>query len=167
MKNIADKRQQIEKWLTDWELCIRKADYKSARNLFAPNVFSFGTHTLVADGLSALEKQQWRHIWSVTSGFHFDIPSARLAWSEDHSVVIVMVCWSSTGYDNTKSPFIRNGRATIVLTCQVNSLSWRAIHTHFSLAPCTAHSQVSPPTHSATEPSPETSSREVIYPCTK
>jgi ketosteroid isomerase-like protein len=161
MNNVAQINREIENWLREWENCIRKADYKAARKLFDPNVFSFGTYTFVANGLTALEEQQWRHIWSLTSGFHFDIPSVQLRLSDDHSMAIVMASWSSTGYYENKLPFIRNGRASIVLTYKQDDCLWRTIHTHFSLDPCTADPRSAAQTDSIKEQNQETLISEV------
>jgi ketosteroid isomerase-like protein len=121
----------IVTWLETFAADVRGKDYDHARKLFAEDVLAFGTRATKMTDLGQLEFHQWRPIWDKTTDFSFKretlgIFSALL----QHTVAVL---WYSTGYDGTGAPFMRRGRATIVLKETDGKL--QAVHCHFSLDP--------------------------------
>ncbi|MCP5156133.1 MAG: nuclear transport factor 2 family protein [Ectothiorhodospiraceae bacterium] len=112
--------------------CAR-VDYDAAEVLFAPDVMSFGTRATVVSGLEPLRRNQWQGIWGNISDFRILLEQVHA--TGDASLAWGMAPWTSTGYDVDGHPFERPGRATVVLERRDDG--WRAIHTHFSLAPGT------------------------------
>lgn len=117
----------IETWLRTFERAVHERDYATARELFMPDAFCFGTVATATYGMDALVKEQWEKVWPFTSGFRF-IASSYLCGSADFATVTT--AWASTRDANGSR---RTGRATIVL--EQTSYGWRAVHTHFSLTP--------------------------------
>ncbi len=124
----------LESWLRLFAVAVRARDFASGRKMFDDGVISFGTVCFSAENLDALAQQQWRLIWLNTTDFDFEYDSARAV--VDERLAIVIATWQSTGHDREQKPYERRGRATIVL--RKDGAGWRAIHTHFSLAPVCA-----------------------------
>jgi len=122
---------EIVRWLEEFAAAVRAVDYARGARLFDPLALGFGTVAERADGLDALARSQWRHVWDATEGFRFDLEAARIEVEGD--LAYVAATWSSTGFDEAGAPFPRAGRATIVL--RHGKDGWRAVHTHFSLSP--------------------------------
>lgn len=133
-------RDQVVQWLQSFESHVRDRRYEEARALFSQGVLGFGTLAYTFDGLASLE-QQWREIWANSSGFHFDFSDLRVFG--DGTLICAAVPWRSVGYDATGAPFLRPGRATVVLSKEGDRLL--AVHTHFSLAPGVAEKTYPPP----------------------
>lgn len=127
MHNIPE---MLERWLKRFSKAVRERDFTAGKKLFHKNVFSFGTACRCVEDLEKLSSRQWRIIWPKTKNFDFDYDSLREVTDKNHAVI--MTCWSSTGFRG-KIPFVRRGRATIVLA--KSGKSWKAVHTHFSLEP--------------------------------
>jgi ketosteroid isomerase-like protein len=127
---LPEDRAAIHRWLDTFAAAVRARDYGTARGLCAVDVFSFGTVVARALGIDDLESGQWRPVWSVTSGFSFDLSLMHCGGSG--GTFWVAAPWSSWGYRQQEA-FERRGRATVVLRQFGPSL--RAVHTHFSLRP--------------------------------
>ena len=101
--------------------------------MFAPDVVSFGTKSLIDTGLDAVQKNQWEGVWPNIRDFRFDLDSIR-SGGDDYQALGIAT-WTSTGFDKKGKPFLRPGRATVAL--ERRNGAWLAIHTHFSLSPGT------------------------------
>jgi ketosteroid isomerase-like protein len=134
-------REQVIDWLERFASHVRDRHYEEARALFSHGVLGFGTWAYAVVGLASLEQQQWREIWQNSSGFRFDISELRV-FGEGNQLCAA-VPWSSVGYDATGAPFLRPGRATVVLAREGDRLL--AVHTHFSLAPAISGKKSYPP----------------------
>lgn len=121
----------IESWLKAFSRAVRDRNFTEGKNLFDDGVVSFGTVCFRVEGLDALATQQWCAVWPNTEGFEFDYPSARASVETRQAVVVAE--WSSTGLARGGVPFQRRGRSTLVLRRETSG--WKAVHTHFSLAP--------------------------------
>jgi len=130
--------KNIQDWLQGFSRAVQERDIASAKNLFHDEVVSFGTVCFRAEGLSELADRQWQAVWPHTVNFDFDYPSIVVLADGDHSAVLVN--WSSRGLAADGSTFDRRGRATIIL--QKDTTGWKAIHTHFSLAPAPRNDSV-------------------------
>ena len=125
-------RAALEAWLLRWTACIATDDRDAARDLFDPLVLGFGTVAVRADGLEDLLRSQWGRVWCRTRGFRFLLETLS-CWHGDglHSLAVQ---WESTGLAaDSGEPFLRRGRATVVLCGRGDGL--RAVHTHFSVDP--------------------------------
>lgn len=125
----------IRDWFSQWERLIGSVDFGTARELFADDVVGFGTIARVVHGLDELEERQWRSVWGKISDFRFDLDSLDAGLSSDRLHGWGACLWSSTGFRPDGSAFHRPGRCTVLLTRQATDEPWRAVHTHFSLAP--------------------------------
>ena len=125
----------IEAWLKAFSRAVRERDFASGKKLFDPAVLSFGTVCFRVEGLDQLADGQWQAVWPNTRDFDFEYPSARAL--PDASQATVLATWSSTGLDSAGEKFQRRGRATIVL--RRAGSGWKAVHTHFSIAPSHEH----------------------------
>jgi ketosteroid isomerase-like protein len=121
----------IESWLKAFSRAVRGRNFADGKNLFDGSVVSFGTVCFRVEGLDALAAQQWQAVWPNTEGFEFDYPSARA--SVETRQAVVAADWSSTGLARGGDRFQRRGRSTLVLRRETSG--WKAVHTHFSLAP--------------------------------
>jgi ketosteroid isomerase-like protein len=127
----AGANRRLVDWLNTFSKAVRDRDCQGARPLFSPQAVGFGTRAARYDGLDDLIDQQWRPIWTSTSGFEFDLSS--LKWGQEGHLIWVAIQWSSWGQERTGRRFRRNGRATLVLHDRGNQL--QAQHSHFSLDP--------------------------------
>jgi len=118
----------VDDWLLDFEECVRDRDYARARLMFHPHVIGFGTTGVIMLGLDALEAEQWRRTWPMTTDFTFT--SARKL-SQDYGFMLALTQWKSLRVGGG----VRAGRASILL--KPRGESWLAVHTHFSLNPGT------------------------------
>lgn len=126
--------EELRDWFAQWGEYIRDRDFESARALFAPDVVGFGTHMRIVHGLDALERDQWRNVWGSIDDFTFLTDEIEGGASPDGLTAWAILPWHSTGFAEDGTPFSRPGRATIIFR---RDEGWRAIHTHFSLAPGT------------------------------
>jgi len=118
-------------WLKDFSAAVRDRDYDRGRQLFAPNVFAFGTYSSALEGLEALEVDQWHHIWSKTRNFIFHVEDMTSGGND--SLIWIAVLWQSQGQASDGGWFDRHGRASFVLEYREDN--WLAIHSHHSLNP--------------------------------
>lgn len=128
---------ELRSWFDEWGGYVQSRDFDSARALFHPDVAGFGTHMRIVHGLSHLERDQWRNVWPTISDFQFRTDAMEAGASNDGLLAWAIVPWTSTGYREDAAPFERPGRATVIFTREHWNEPWRAIHTHFSLAPGT------------------------------
>jgi ketosteroid isomerase-like protein len=122
---------QIIDWTRRFASAVRERDFATAEQMFLPDVMSFGTVGNALKGREQLRRQQWEVVWNRTTGFEF--AESTMIAQEDTSVSVVLAEWSSTGFDAAKKPFLRGGRATLVL--RWIETRWLASHTHFSFTP--------------------------------
>lgn len=126
----------VEGWLDSFAACVRDRDLERGRTHFVTDVTSFGTRASHVSGLDHLVEQQWRPIWTTTSGFRFDLEYLRTFASGDAGLAVAAVTWSSRGEAPDGAPIVRRGRATLVLEATVDGPhGLRAVHSHFSEEP--------------------------------
>lgn len=130
--NEPDSRS-IAAWFDTMQEFVVNQDYAAARNMFDANVIGFGSRTAV-EGIDFLERDQWRLVWPKLKSFTFDVAQGRIVFSDDGSMAMAAVPWSSVGETETGGAFDRPGRATVVFRQDADAGDWRAIHIHFSLA---------------------------------
>ena len=92
----------VVRWLREFADFVRCRDYERGATLFDPDVVGFGTVAARADGLEALVRGQWRHVWGVTERFDFDWDGIRGDRRGDRAWVAAR--WSSTGFATDGSP---------------------------------------------------------------
>lgn len=129
---IADSatRAWFEDWLHNFAGYVRTVDYDAAKRLWHPDVIAFSTHEDVVQGLEQYVSQQWRNVWPRTAEFQFDVEKACILTADDDSVVVIVVTWTSTGFDPDGAPFARPGRATLVF--HRDEEGWNCVHVHMS-----------------------------------
>jgi len=121
----------IESWLKAFSRAVRERDFASGKKLFENGVVSFGTVCFRVEGIDALAAKQWQAVWPNTEDFEFDYATARAF--VDARTAAVVAGWTSTGVAHDGPRFQRRGRSTLVL--RRGASGWKAVHTHFSLAP--------------------------------
>jgi ketosteroid isomerase-like protein len=131
MRRMEPLPRDIESWLKAFSRAVRERDFASGKNLFERGVVSFGTVCFRVEGIDALAAKQWQAVWPNTENFEFDYASARAV--VDAETAAVVAGWSSTGLTGNGPRFQRSGRSTLVLRRAASG--WKAVHTHFSLAP--------------------------------
>ena len=127
----------IRDWFATWDKQVDAIDFVSARALFEQDVIGFGTRMDVVKGLSHLERHQWRKVWPTIKNFKFELDTLECLFSPDRLQCVGIIIWTSTGYSEDKTPFKRNGRATVVFNRIKTQNIWKATHTHISLNPGT------------------------------
>ncbi len=125
--------RSIAAWFDAMQNFVVSKDYAAARNMFDPNVIGFGSRTAV-EGVDTLEHDQWRLVWPQLRSFAFDLERGRIVFSDDGSMAMAAVPWSSVAEAEVGRASDRPGRATVVFRHDANTEIWRAIHIHFSLA---------------------------------
>ena len=125
--------EPLRDWFRTWETFVRAVDFAAARQLFDPDVASFGTHAEIVTGIDQLAAQQWSAIWPAISDFRFLVDRLHGDISGTHAWAAVP--WTSTGYHQDGTAFDRPGRATVTL--RLDGTRWLGLHTHFSLKPGT------------------------------
>jgi len=55
-------------WLNRFAEAVRDNDTERGRAMFDPDALGFGSWTVAAEGLDALEHEQWRNVWHRLSG---------------------------------------------------------------------------------------------------
>lgn len=125
------ERGQVLHWMSTFAAAVRQQDFQTGRNLFDDKSSGFGTVAIRVNSLDELEHHQWRRVWTTTKDFDFDYDSARIFI--DDSQAAATSTWTSLGFKSSREPFLRRGRATVILI--LRSVGLRAIHTHFSMDP--------------------------------
>lgn len=138
----ADAPGELERsalaWVAAWGDEVAAVELDRARARFSPDVVGFGTHAGVVHGLDALHRDQWSNVWPTIADFAFVVDEAVVLASPDGLQAVVVVPWTSTGFDAARRPFARPGRATVVLQRSSAGGDWLGTHTHFSLVPTTS-----------------------------
>ena len=96
-------------WLRQWEALINAADFAGARQLFSPDVVSFGTMTGFTTGLQELETRQWRKVWPNIKDFRFDDPAVLRTGEPAQSTVIISLWHSVRSNQNHESDLSEQG----------------------------------------------------------
>jgi ketosteroid isomerase-like protein len=135
--STSSEHAAIRNWFSSWGDMVANVDFVSARALFHEDVIGFGTYMDVVRGLDRLESQQWRSIWPTIEGFTFLVDQLVVDVSEDGKQAYGIVPWTSTGFHEDGTSYVRPGRATVLFKRNAVTDPWRAIHTHISLAPGT------------------------------
>jgi ketosteroid isomerase-like protein len=125
----------LRDWFANWNKLVNALDYTGSRALFHDDVIGFGTHMDTVVGIDALERMQWRSIWSTMDNFVWILNTLKAIVSPDRLQATAVLTWSSTGYHEDGKAFPRHGRATVVLTRKKVSDLWLGSHTHVSLNP--------------------------------
>ena len=130
-------REEIAEWFRTLASCMQAVDYASARRIYDPQVFSFGSVATrpILDGWETLESEQFRRVWPTTEDTTFDTDTMRLVLSDDRSLVVAAIRWTSQGIDQDGARFDRPGRATVVFGRADGDGPWRALHTNIALDP--------------------------------
>ncbi len=123
--------ESIHDWLEGFSSAVRAKDYELGRTFFADEVVGFGSVAKRCDGLQNLEKNQWRNVWGVTTGFEFDLDSAVVDMQD--TMAWAACSWQSFGKSASNEPVLRRGRSTFVF--RKKNHRWLAVHSHFSLEP--------------------------------
>lgn len=121
----------MQTWLDEFAAAVRERDYERGRAMFAPDAVGFGTVAARAVGLATLIDTQWRHVWSATRDFAFDLDNIEHGGADP--IYWAAVRWSSIGSDADGRDVHRYGRATIVLHRRDGELL--AVHSHYSFVP--------------------------------
>jgi len=129
--NISLGIESIRDWLEGFASAVRAIDYERGRTFFANEVVGFGSVAKRCDGMQNLEKNQWRNVWGVTTGFEFDIDTAII--NMDEAMAWAACSWQSFGKSAEGNPLLRRGRSTFVFRREKDR--WLAVHSHFSLEP--------------------------------
>lgn len=123
--------EALRAWLEAFSAAVRDVDYEAGKRLFAPDVVGFGTVGVLLNGLDTLIASQWKRVWSVTSGFRFDMDQITCRVRGD--VAWLAAPWASRTGVADRGPADRRGRATYVLERRAGR--WLAVHSHHSLDP--------------------------------
>jgi len=126
-------KNRVREWLKKLSELIRNNEYDLAEQFFEKDVFGFGTIAREYLSLEDWRFNQWEKCWKNTKNFNFDLDDFRCVVSSDKSLIVVRTTWSSTGIKPNGSEFPREGRSTIVL--KNNSDSLKGIHNHYSVIP--------------------------------
>lgn len=121
-------------WFEALQECVRAVDYRRARDLFADEVVSFGTHASLVFGRDALQREQWSHVWPAIREFTFRLDE--ILCHGDERGLCAVALWDSLGTGPGGSTYPRPGRATVLLELRQGRMV--ATHTHFSLSPSPA-----------------------------
>jgi ketosteroid isomerase-like protein len=127
-----EARSLASSWLDEMQTSVREVDYARSREIFADDVVGFGTRIEAAIGLEALERDQWRHVWSRIRNFTFSLDQLHCGMFGDAGIWLACPWTSeSRGYDGEWNA--RPGRITAVL--EKRDGRWLAVHTHHSVVP--------------------------------
>lgn len=128
---------EVRNWLAEFAECVRTEDYERGRELFAPEVHSFGTVAEAASGLDQLVATQWRQVWGRTRDFTIDLDSAVIGTHDGHDAFsYALISWHSIKVEPDGGDPERQGRATLIFCAAPNSEHGiRACHSHFSKTP--------------------------------
>ena len=129
----ADDLDRIKAWFRLLSEHVRAVDFAGAHPLFAEDMIAFGTFENFVTGRDAVEAQQWRNVWPVTSGFRYRDGDIRAIVSPDRLTAIGMAVFDSMGYGEDGNPYERPGRTTVALSRRAVGEDWVAVHTHMSL----------------------------------
>jgi ketosteroid isomerase-like protein len=129
----SDHLEAVRSWFELLGRYCAAVDYDAGETIFAEDAVAFGTRARVVKGRDYIRKNQWEGIWGNIRDFTVDLEQVAGGGSGD--TAWGMTTWTSTGFDESGSPYFRPGRATVVL--QRRNGRWLCVHSHFSLAPGT------------------------------
>ncbi|MCZ6728931.1 MAG: nuclear transport factor 2 family protein [SAR324 cluster bacterium] len=125
--------EAIREWFTELGKHVAAVNYTAGRDLFDADAVGFGTYMTFADGLDALESQQWRSVWSTIEDFRFNLDALRVGVSGDGRSAFALLTFDSTGIAQDGAKFPRPGRVTVIFGRAEPGREWKAVHTHLSL----------------------------------
>ncbi len=130
-------REEIAAWFHTLARCMGAVDFNAASQIYDPQIFSFGSVATVPimDGWETLEREQFRRVWPTTEDTAFETNTMRLVLSDDQSLAVAAIRWSSKGIAEDGARFDRPGRATVVFRRAGADGPWRALHTNIALDP--------------------------------
>ena len=130
-------REEIAAWFLTLARCMGAVDFKAASQIYDSEIFSFGSVATVPimDGWETLEREQFRRVWPTTEDTAFETDTMRLVLSDDQSLAVAAIRWSSKGLAEDGTRFDRPGRATVVFRRAGADGPWRALHTNIALDP--------------------------------
>lgn len=116
-----------------WTELVRAVDFATAREMFDPDLVGFGTFADIVIGRDVVISGQWMQVWPKIADFRFRTEALHADVSPDRRMAYAAVPWTSTGFHEDGTPFVRNGRATVTFRRAAVEAPWRGLHTHFSL----------------------------------
>ena len=130
-------REEIAAWFHTLARCMGAVDFNAASQIYDPQIFSFGSVATVPimDGWETLEREQFRRVWPTTEDTAFETNTMRLVLSDDQSLAVAAIRWSSKGIAEDGARFDRPGRATVVFRRAGADGPWRALRTNIALDP--------------------------------
>lgn len=138
--DVASPQEAVAQWFALLGRYCAAVDYEGGESIFAPDTIAFGTRARVVQGLAHVRRNQWEGIWPNIRDFAIELDQVRAGGDEHWAWGVAP--WTSTGFDRDGTPYVRPGRATVVLERRDDR--WLAVHTHFSLAPGTPHETFGP-----------------------
>lgn len=130
-------REEIAAWFHTLARCMGAVDFKAASQIYDPGIIAFGSVATVPimEGWETLEREQFRRVWPTTENTAFDTKTMRVVLSDDQSLAVAAIRWSSKGIGEDGARFDRPGRATVVFRRAAGDDAWRALHTNIALDP--------------------------------
>jgi len=122
----ATGQQDLQRWLHEFQRCIRKHDYAGAKKLFHANTIGFDTRQGRANSLNDLCEQQWKKSWEFQVGFEFLIQGANLIPAPGLFIIVIEWEAHSTIIGGNR----KHGRSTFVLVDFEGKLL--CVHSHNS-----------------------------------
>ena len=102
-------REEIAAWFHTLARCMGAVDFNAASQIYDPQIFSFGSVATVPimDGWETLEREQFRRVWPTTEDTAFETNTMRLVLSDDQSLAVAAIRWSSKGIAEDGARFDR------------------------------------------------------------
>ena len=141
---MSNELNEIKAWLVKFQECVQSVDYATARKMFDPDCYCFGSLAEKVFSLDELIEKQWSQIWPNCQGFQFNLDEIHMEICQEGDMACAMVPWTSIGFHPDGNPFERPGRVTILLKKNPSTKNWVALHTHYSLKPGTPQSTKKP-----------------------
>jgi ketosteroid isomerase-like protein len=129
----AEDLAAVRAWFDSLGRHCRAVDYEGARPIFADDMIAFGTFTDFMHGRELAEQKQWRNVWGTIRNFRVDLDKVEAIVSADRLTAVGMGVWTSDGFYPNGDPFVRGGRATVVMGRHKPGDPFVASHTHLSL----------------------------------
>lgn len=133
-KEILDKARD---WLEKYEYCVRHKDYQGAKSLFFPCGTYYGMYVSMGAYQDQITEKEWKREWPCIQNFCWSYSDRIVVESKDKTQYTVFLPFTSTGYTVYGNSFDRNGRATILLINNSDSLV--CMHMHISVNPGVQH----------------------------
>lgn len=129
----ADDIAAIRDWFARLNTQVNALDFEGARDWVSDDFVAFGTFADFLVGKDDAERNQWRNVWSTIKDFHVDLDDIRGMVSPDRLFSVGLAFFSSTGFGEDGTPFLRRGRATVSFVRERVGEAWVANHSHMSL----------------------------------